>query len=326
MDTTRVIKSCVAYRHSPTVRASGGSFFPNVVSFDRLLFKNILVWASKTTALDSKSCTLHARTFDSTFVIDRAMTTHKQYPECPKQALSLAKYWVCDVGKSARWILEQAKEGMCFDATNAGWHVHTSSDLAIPGHFEAPPSQVFGRSLVHVALLCFLCEKRAFASLAMMTPSHPIEHAICQICNEMLCPSATFASCLRNVMHPGITQFVTDFAYKTAEQFGYNETERVFVRYMQQPLKVYTHAHYEEVMAAVEQMGIQFMQTPTKGHVYLSCNVFLSCHPTDHVLLFVQLVHNEASVVCSMLDDLRKTSGGGHKALFGVMSEFISSQ
>ena len=222
--------------------------------------------------------------------------------------------------------MELAKEGMQFNCTDGGWHVHTSSDLAIPAHFESPPSQVFGRALVHVVLLCYVCERRPLSDLAMMTPTHPIECAIKQICAEMLCPSATFASCLRSVMHPGVTQLVTEFAYSAAETYGYAETENVFANHMRRPLMVHTHAHFEEVMDAIEQMGIQFVQTATHGHVCLPCGVFLACHPTDHVLLFVQLVANKADAVRDMVAELHSTAGCGHKALFDAISSFNESK
>lgn len=235
--------------------------------------------------------------------------------------MRLAKYWVQDVGKSANWILEQAKNGMQFKKTNGGWHVHTASDLAIPANMQPPPRQLYGRALVHVVLLAFVCDKRPLTAIAAMDADHALEHTIKDMCNEMMCPSPTFASCLRSVMHPGLTQQLTDFAYELAATYGYHQVESLFNKHMSLPLCVQTHQHFIELKEAMEQTGVQFVQSPSVGHVQMPCGVCLSCHPTDHVLLFAWLLQNNATLIQNMQTDLSKHKGCGHKLLFDEIAK-----
>ena len=126
----------------------------------------------------------------------------------------------------------------------------------------------------------------------------------------MICPSALFANCLLNVMHPGITDKVKNFAAYATRHYGYDHTEQVLQRHMNTALCIYTNAHHRELVAAVNEFAITFIRVDNYGCVSLPCNTRLGCTPTDHELLYVHLLSAKASCVHDILDELRNGKDG----------------
>lgn len=236
------------------------------------------------------------------------MALCQQYPKLLGEARLLARYWIMDLHKNGMWLLKHANVGMNFQTTGGGWSLHADTDLAVPPSIEQPPAQVHAKMLVHVILFAFVYDKRKLVALASHVPATELEATVVAMCQNMMCPSATFAMCLRELMHPGLTQELLAFAYNHARKYGYEHTEGCFVERMKQPLVATSHNDHHDLIEVMCETGVRLIQTPFAGQVHMPCGVFLSCHATDHVLLCVWLVKRKSAMVSDLLESLEKST------------------
>ena len=227
------------------------------------------------------------------------------WPADPRDAATLAVYWLNDQNISLGSIIQHLSAGMQFRHIEGGWSVHTTSEMAVPPRVGKPDNALGASSLWHIGLAaCIACGNK-MGTIIEAKHRGGVYAMMAAACEEIICPSPTVAMCLAVVKHPGITSVVRDVGLVLSTQCGIKQAEACMQRHMKMPLRVQTEVHHSEILKAVRRGRLEMHTHPTTGMVTMPYNVNLMCTSTDHALLFLLLIDQQATVIQDLLDDLR---------------------
>lgn len=219
-------------------------------------------------------------------------------------AARLARYWIEDQDVRVETLLERLGKGLAFESADAGWSVHTSSEMAVPPHIEQPPAFVRPSQLWQIGLLACIASRWPLAVVMALPCSTPMHAAMNLAVSEQLATPPSVAMCLENLLHPALSQEIQATTQKHVMRCGPDSFSRCLAAAMARPLAVGSHAAHAELLAAVRRGHITLKRHATVGMVTLPCSIRLVCSSTDHVLLFLLLLRDGASMVSGLADAL----------------------
>ena len=226
------------------------------------------------------------------------------YPRTIKDAVALTQYWLEDQEIRVETLLGHLSSGLRFERASAGWSVHTSSEMAVPPHIEQPPLRVRPSSLWQVGLLACIASRWPLATVLALPCSSPMHAAINYVVSDQVSTPPAVAMCLQTLLHPALTQEVQLTCQRYVMRCGSAGFSALLEEAMASPLDVVSHQEHLEVLSAVQRGCITLTRHQSVGMVVLPCSVKLVCSSTDHVLLFMLLLSDRATVLTHLLEKL----------------------